>query len=52
MRAFVRLPTPSYDQRDTRARARRREVSKFQTWQRWTPSTTVPLVKLVRLLTR
>ena len=43
--------SPSQDRRDVRMRTRRLRVSKFQSWQRWTPSQIVPLVRLLRLLT-
>ena len=38
------------DRRQTRVRANRIMVSRFAAWQRWTPSPTAPLVRLVRRL--
>jgi hypothetical protein len=53
MRNAVRLPPPlTQGRRYVRVRARRVEVTRFQTWQKWVPSYTAPLVRLVRLLTR
>jgi hypothetical protein len=53
MRNAVRLPPSlAQDRRYPRTRVRRLEISKFQSWQRWAPSCTAPLVRLVRLLTR
>lgn len=51
MRRDTLSSSSSQDRRGARVRARRLRVSKFQSWQRWTPSQIVPLVRLLRLLT-
>ena len=47
---YLLRPSPEGRRDETQRRALRVEVKKFQSWQRYMPLSTVPLVKLVRLL--
>jgi hypothetical protein len=51
MTTRLQTPMPRREaRRVSKARTERPDVAQFQSWQRWMPSQTAPLVRLVRAL--